>query len=127
MSSKIHTETAFEKAIEAALLSPEGGWQRGDAANFSRQLALDECVLFAFLEDTQADQWRRLEAIHRGNARQKFLERLDKELAAVGMLDVLRNGITDNGVTGVLGADTIANAEGFSPGRVIRIGIRATF
>ena len=29
--------------------------------------------------------------------------------------------------TGVLGADTIGNAEGFSPGRVFRIGIRATF
>jgi len=41
--------------------------------------------------------------------------------------DYLENGITDNGVTGVLGADTIANAEGFSPGRVFRIGIRATF
>lgn len=32
-----------------------------------------------------------------------------------------------NGTTGVLGAGTIANAEGFSPGRVIRLGIRATF
>jgi type I restriction enzyme R subunit len=98
MPNRKHTETAFEDAIEAALLSPEGGWQSGDAANFSRQLALDESVLFAFLEETQAAEWRRLEAIHRGNARQKFLERLDKELSAVGMLDVLRNGITDNGV-----------------------------
>ena len=26
------------------------------------------------------------------------MERLEKELAAVGMLDILRNGITDNGV-----------------------------
>ena len=98
MLTRKHTETAFEDAIEAALLSPEGGWLQGDAANFSRQLALDETTLFAFLEDTQAEQWRRLEVIHRGHARQKFLERLDKELSAVGMLDVLRNGITDNGV-----------------------------
>jgi hypothetical protein len=41
--------------------------------------------------------------------------------------DYLENGIEDNGVTGVLGGDTIGNAEGFSPGRVFRIGIRATF
>jgi Carboxypeptidase regulatory-like domain len=41
--------------------------------------------------------------------------------------DYLENGITDNGVTGVLGADTIRNAEGFSNGRVFRIGLRATF
>jgi hypothetical protein len=33
----------------------------------------------------------------------------------------------NNGTTGVLGADTIANVEGFAPGRVIRLGIRATF
>jgi hypothetical protein len=39
----------------------------------------------------------------------------------------LVDGVADNGTTGVLGGDTIANAEGFAPGRVIRIGIRATF
>lgn len=75
--TRLHTEKVFEEAIEAALLSPEGGWQKGDAAQFSRQLALDESTLFAFLEDTQAAQWQRLEAIHRGNARTKFLERLE--------------------------------------------------
>jgi len=32
-----------------------------------------------------------------------------------------------NGTTGVLGADAIGNVEGFSAGRVIRLGIRATF
>ncbi len=41
--------------------------------------------------------------------------------------DYLENGDPNNGVTGVLGSDTIYNAEGFSPGRVFRIGIRATF
>lgn len=99
MLTRLHTESAFEEAIEAALLSPEGGWQKGNPAHFNRQLALDETALFAFLESTQAAQWQRLETIHRGNARQKFLERLDKELAGVGMLEVLRNGITDNGVS----------------------------
>ena len=33
----------------------------------------------------------------------------------------------NNGTTGVLGAGAIGNADGFSPGRVIRLGIRATF
>jgi len=32
-----------------------------------------------------------------------------------------------NGSTGVLGADVIGNTEGFSPGRVFRIGLRARF
>ena len=37
------------------------------------------------------------------------------------------DGDPNNGTTGVLGADTIANAEGFSPGRVIRLGLRVMF
>jgi hypothetical protein len=43
------------------------------------------------------------------------------------MNDYLANGIDNNGTTAVLGGGTIGNAEGFSPGRVIRLGIRATF
>jgi hypothetical protein len=43
------------------------------------------------------------------------------------MQPYLEDGITDSGTTGVLGADTIGNAEGFSTGRVIRLGLRLTF
>ena len=43
------------------------------------------------------------------------------------MQPYLEDGITDNGTTGVLGADTIGNAEGFATGRVIRLGLRLTF
>ncbi len=45
----------------------------------------------------------------------------------VDLTDSLANGVPSNGVTGVLGGDTIGNAELFSTGRVIRLGIRATF
>jgi len=41
--------------------------------------------------------------------------------------DYLYNGDLNNGTTAVLGADSIANQEGFAPGRVFRIGLRATF
>jgi hypothetical protein len=43
------------------------------------------------------------------------------------MQGYLENGEPNNGVTSVLGAGTIGNAEGFAPGRVFRVGIRATF
>ncbi len=39
----------------------------------------------------------------------------------------LENGDLNDGTTAVLGADTISNAEGFSPGRIFRLGLRATF
>jgi hypothetical protein len=41
--------------------------------------------------------------------------------------DWLYSGDPNNGTTAVLGADAIDNVEGFAPGRVVRIGIRATF
>ena len=43
------------------------------------------------------------------------------------LTDYLIGGDAHNGVTGVLGADTVGNAEGFSSGRVVRFGLRARF
>lgn len=45
----------------------------------------------------------------------------------VDLTSYLIDGDPSNGSTGVLGADSIGNAEGFAPGRVIRLGIRLTF
>ncbi len=45
----------------------------------------------------------------------------------VSLTSYLADGDPNNGVTGVLGGDTIGNAELFSTGRQVRIGIRATF
>jgi hypothetical protein len=45
----------------------------------------------------------------------------------VDLTDYLLNGDPANGRTGVLGADTVGNAEGFSAGRVIRLGLRMRF
>ena len=41
--------------------------------------------------------------------------------------DSLYNDTPSNGSTGVLGASTIDNKEGFAPGRVFRLGLRVTF
>ena len=41
--------------------------------------------------------------------------------------DYVIDGTIDNGTTANLGSGAIANQEGFAPGRVFRIGLRATF
>jgi hypothetical protein len=41
--------------------------------------------------------------------------------------DYVIDGTVDNGTTANLGTGSIANVEGFSPGRVFRIGLRASF
>jgi hypothetical protein len=43
------------------------------------------------------------------------------------LTDLLINDTPDNGTTSVLGADTVGNVEGFSPGRAIRFGLRVRF
>jgi hypothetical protein len=45
----------------------------------------------------------------------------------VDLTDYLLNGEPDNGTTAVLGADTVGNAEGFAPGRIVRFGLRMRF
>jgi hypothetical protein len=52
------------------------------------------------------------------------------DLGTDGFMDVtdyVLGGTADNGTTGVLGADTVGNAEGFSAGRVVRFGLRMRF
>jgi hypothetical protein len=53
-----------------------------------------------------------------------------QSLGTDGFMDVtdyVLGGTVDNGTTGVLGADTVGNAEGFSAGRVVRFGLRMRF
>jgi hypothetical protein len=45
----------------------------------------------------------------------------------VDLTNYMESGLVNNGTTGVLGADSIRSAEGFSPGRVFRLGLRARF
>lgn len=45
----------------------------------------------------------------------------------VDLTSYLLEGDANNGTTGVLGADTVGNAEGFSAGRVVRVGLRMRF
>jgi hypothetical protein len=45
----------------------------------------------------------------------------------VDVTDYVLGGDAHNGTTGVLGADTVGNAEGFASGRVVRFGLRLRF
>lgn len=95
--TSIHTESTFESAIVQALVE-HGGYLETDAADFSRELALDKRQILAFLKETQPLRWEKLTAVHGADAENRILQRLFKELDLRGTLDVLRNGIVDYGV-----------------------------
>ena len=82
---------------EASPSSAGNGWYVGRPASYDREFAVDVEHLFAFLIATQPEEWAKLgigdyRDTH-GQARQKFLARLQGEITRRGVIDVLRNGI----------------------------------
>lgn len=93
----LHTEKAFEDAIEDHLLSH--GYVKGDPAKFDRDRALFSEDVVAFVEATQGKVWAELRQHHRDNLERAFLDALCKALDASGTLNVIRHGLKFYGKT----------------------------
>lgn len=99
-------ETNFEQYITNWLIEHNGFILRGaDEAgrpvkdkDYDRALALDLELLGQFIQSTQPNEWARLHEIYGDQALESFAKRLDQELSQIGVLDVLRQGVTDRGV-----------------------------
>lgn len=92
------TEKTFETAVVDSLTT-DGGWLAGHDADYDRSLALFPRYCIDFMRSSQPKAWEKLVKIHGGSIETKLTQRLAKELELRGTLDVLRNGITDYGVT----------------------------
>lgn len=101
------SEQLFEDEI-ATWLTTHGGYAiakndaaQGDQPDFNTTLGLDTAELYSFIGLTQGDQWAELVRRYGGNqtrTQQRFAERLATELDRRGVVDVLRHGVTDQGV-----------------------------
>ena len=121
MTPKI-SERAFEDAIECALLrrgpdasagdaervrealapyddgfSRDGYRRRRTDTDYDRHLCLIPRDVIDFLVATQPRTWERLKQHHGAEVRERFLQRLSKELERRGALDVFRKGVRDSG------------------------------
>lgn len=92
----ITREITFEDAIEKYLIE-HGGYRKGNPEEFGRELAFNQNTVLAFLQESQPKEWEKLTEIHGKETEVKVIQRLFKELELRGLLDVLRNGITDHG------------------------------
>jgi len=105
-----------------------GPGQYGNVKNGSLKGPGTWVVNFAFYKDVIARQHFRLQLsalLDNAFNHPQFFTGYNDDFS--NLSDFFNDGVTDNGVTGVLGAGAIANVEGFAPGRVFRLGIRATF
>jgi hypothetical protein len=105
-----------------------GDGQFGNAKKGSLEGPGTWVVNFAFYKDVVAKNRFRLQLtalLDNAFNHPQFFPRYGDSFT--NMQSYLEDGDPNNGTTGVLGAGTIGNAEGFATGRVFRIGIRATF
>src|SRR5690606_2355828 len=100
-------EELFESEI-SSWLQAHGGYValkndkvQGAASDFDRATGLDNAELLTFLGATQAEDWNELVKRYSGDPNRtqvRFRERLAAEIDKRGVVDVLRHGVTDQGV-----------------------------
>lgn len=95
------SETGFEESIERELIT--SGFQKrtlkGPALAKFQKGAIDQEILFSFLEATQPKALERLKKAYKNDYQSKIMERIDKELKRRGVIDCLRHGIKDYSAT----------------------------
>ncbi len=91
------SEQAFETTVEAMLL--DGGWHKGNVAEWDVERALFPCHVVAFLKTAQPEVWERLTSQHGENLESMVTDQLAKQLDIKGTLGVLRQGFKFQGKT----------------------------
>lgn len=106
-------ESGFEAYIEQ-YLSNKNGYVSRTSKDYDKESCVDRELLLRFIQNTQPKEWERLLAQHGEFAEDKFFKRLSGEIKERGLLDVLRNGVKDNGAKFTLAyfkPNTKLNAE----------------
>ena len=95
------SEKGFETNIELALIG--AGYKKrvleGEVSKAFKEHAIDVEELFAFLEDTQEKRMRILEKSYGPSYKKEVLKRIKMQLHKQGLVECLRKGIKDRGVT----------------------------
>ncbi|MGN4241024.1 type I restriction endonuclease subunit R [Staphylococcus equorum] len=96
-----YTEEGLEENIERSLLN--SGYKERNLAGASlktfQNYAIDMEMLLEFLQQTQPKKIERLKTIYGDKFQSRFLHRLEQELNRRGMIDCIRHGIKDRGVS----------------------------
>jgi len=89
----VYTEKEFEDEICAHLSGNRWLYNKGDAQNYDRELALYPPDLIAWVQKAFPKAWELLEKNHGSETKDVLLKRVRSQLNKVGTLDVLRHGV----------------------------------
>ena len=90
------TEKKFENHIEKYLNSIE--YKSIHYEKYDRTLCLIKDEVLDFIKKTQKDSWKKLQDIYQEDTENKVLNRISSEISRRGVIDVLRNQVSDRGV-----------------------------
>ena len=100
-SNRDTREERFEKHIVDKLCDLHGFVKRNDAQHYDRNKALDEDLVWQFLESTQREELARIIERHGDGARDRIISQLVRDLNKRGVVDIMRSGIEVDGSEGV--------------------------
>lgn len=78
-------EIGFEEFIEHELVEKHGYRIRSPREHYDKRLAMDAGLLLEFVRTTQSDEWQVLEGQYGADVQERFLERVDEEIASQGL------------------------------------------
>src|SRR6056300_989414 len=96
MPNRSPTELKFENHIETYLNSIE--YKSIHFEKYDRTLCLIKDEVIGFIKRTQKDSWKKLQDIYQEDTENKVLNRISSEISRRGVIDVLRNQVSDRGV-----------------------------
>ena len=91
-------EKRFESDIESALLSPAGGYIKGEDT-YDPKLGLYVDTLIDFIQRTQPKEWARFANTNKVNTVEKFCNSFNNACDMSGLLHVLRHGFKHRGIS----------------------------
>ena len=97
MSIDTTNEKRFESDIEASLISPAGGYNKGDDI-YDPKLGLYVNSLIEFIKKTQPKEWARFENANKIDTIRKFCVAFNNACDMYGLVSVLRHGFKHRGI-----------------------------
>ena len=91
-------EKRFEADIESAMLSPDGGYVKGEDT-YDPKLGLFVDTLIDFIQRTQPKEWARFANTNKVNTVEKFCNSFNNACDMTGLLHVLRHGFKHRGIS----------------------------